>query len=167
MPEPENLQVLMALYPTEDGAQSTLDTIKKLQRQDILDLIDAATLVKTADGKVKVDQVHLPHAKSGGIKGAVIGGVIGIIFPPSILAGALVGAGLGAGTGAIRHKVKLPDELMAAGNELEPGTSALIAVMQDKVVDTFVKGLEGYTKLAQSTLDADAAAALSAEVEAG
>ena len=164
MSDTENLQVLLAVYPTTDGARNTLKTIKELHREDVLDLVDAATLVKNADGKVDVDQVHLPHARSAGIKGAVIGGVIGVIFPPSILVGALAGGVAGAAGGAVGHKVKLPDELSEAAAELDPGTSALIAVMQDKVVDTFVKGIEGYTKLAQTTLDADAVAALNAEV---
>jgi len=161
----QNLQVLMAVYPTEEGAKETLKTIKKLQREDVLDLVDAATLVKTADGKVTADEVHMPHAKSAGIKGAVIGGVIGLIFPPSILVGALAGLGAGAATGAVAHKAKLPDDLKQAAEELDPGSSALIAVMQDKVVDRFVQGVEGYSRLFQTTLDADAVAALSAEVE--
>jgi uncharacterized membrane protein len=164
MSDTQNLQVLIAVYPTVDGAKNTLKTIKELQSQDVLDLVDAATLVKDADGKVTADEVHLPHPKSAGIKGAVIGGVIGVIFPPSILAGVLVGAGLGAGAGAVGHKAKLSPDLTEAANELAPGTSALMAVMQDRVVQQFLEGVQGYTKLAQSTLDADAVAALSAEV---
>jgi uncharacterized membrane protein len=43
MTDTENLQVLIAVYPTVDGAKSTLKTIKELQSQDVLELIDAAT----------------------------------------------------------------------------------------------------------------------------
>lgn len=165
MADTQNLQVLVAVYPTVDGAKNTLKTIKELQSQDVLELVDAATLVKDSEGKVTADQVHLPHAKTAGIKGAVIGGVIGLIFPPSILASALVGAGVGAAGGAVAHRVKLPSDLAETANQLEPGTSALVAVMQDKVVDKFLQGVQGYSKLAQSALDADAVAAISAEVE--
>ena len=54
----------------------------------------------------------------------------------------------------------MADAAKQTAKDLEPGTSAIIAVIEDKWVDDVVKGLEGYSKLLDEGLDADAVAAL-------
>jgi len=91
----DNYEVIAAIYPTEDGAKNTLDQLQQMKKDDIIHIIDAATMRKEADGKVHTYQADIPHAKSAAIKGGVIGAVVGIIFPPAILAATALGAAAG------------------------------------------------------------------------
>ena len=158
-------EVIAAIYPTEDGAKSTLDQLQQMKKDDIIHIIDAATMRKEADGKVHTYQADIPHAKSAAVKGGVIGAVVGIIFPPAILAATALGAAAGAVGGKTMNVALKADGIKQTANELEPGTSAIIAVIEDRWVDKVVEGLEGYSKLLQEGLDADAVAAL--EVQNG
>ena len=153
-------EVIAAIYPTEDGAKSTLDQLQQMKKDDIIHIIDAATMRKEADGKVHTYQADIPHAKSAAVKGGVIGAVVGIIFPPAILAATALGAAAGAVGGKTMNVALKADGIKQTANELEPGTSAIIAVIEDRWVDKVVQGLEGYSKLLKEGLDADAVAAL-------
>ena len=93
------LQVFIAAYGSEDGANAALKDFRAMDREGSIELIDAAVAVHTADGKVKIEETADPSGKTWGKRGAIAGGVVGLIFPPSIIAGALVGAP-GAASGA-------------------------------------------------------------------
>ena len=72
---------------------------------------------------------------------------------------------LGRADGAVPDRTTVfdDDDLKAVGESLEPGSSALIAIAEDKVVENLAKGLEGYDRLSRHILSADAAAVLLAE----
>lgn len=156
----QDYEIISAIYPTEDGAKNTFDQLQKMKKDDIIHIVDAATMRKGADGKVHTYQVDIPHAKSAAVKGGVIGAVVGIIFPPTILAATALGAIAGAVGGKAANVVMKDDGVKQTAKDLEPGTSAIIAVIEDKWVDDIVKGLEGYSELLKEGLDADAVAAL-------
>ena len=156
----QEYQVIAAIYPTEEGAKNTFDQLLQMKKTHIIHIVDAATMRKEADGQVHTYQVDIPHAKSAAIKGGVIGAVVGIIFPPAILAATALGAIAGGIGGKTMNVVLKADGIKQAAKDLEPGTSAIIAVIEDKWVDTVVNGLEGYSKLLKEGLDADAVAAL-------
>src|SRR4051794_26490415 len=95
----ENAEIFVAVYGTEGEAQSTLATIKQLQDQGTLDIIDAATIERDKEGKIKVHHRESTTRK-GATRGVVAGAVIGALFPPSILASAI---GFGAIGSVIGH----------------------------------------------------------------
>jgi len=160
----ENYEVLFAAYPTENGAAEALDALEELQKTKAIDILDAAVLVKDADGNVTVKQRSLPSVKKGLGIGALIGGVIGLVFPPALLASAAVGAGVGAGAAKlVKSAIEDPD-LRAAAESLDPGTSAAIAVVDNRWVAQIQEVIAGYEKLAEHALDADAAGVLGALV---
>lgn len=156
----QDFRVIAAIYPTEDGAKKMLDQLLQMKKDDIIHIVDAATMRKDADGKVHTYQAEIPHAKGAAIKGGVIGAIVGIIFPPAILAATALGAAAGAVSGKALNISLKADGIKQTATELEPGTSAIVAVIEDKWVDTLVEGLEGYSKLLSEALDADAAADL-------
>lgn len=160
----QDYELIAAIYPTEDGAKNTFDQLQQMQKDDIIHIVDAATMRKEADGKVHTYQADIPHAKSAAIKGGVIGAVVGVIFPPTILAATALGAVAGGIGGKTMNVALKADGIKQTANDLEPGTSAIIAVIEDKWVDKVVKGLEGYSKLLREGLDADAAAALDIQI---
>jgi uncharacterized membrane protein len=97
------------------------------------------------------------------MRGAAVGGLLGLIFPPSLIVSAGVGAGAGAIFGKLRDKGIEDKDLKAIGESLEPDSSAVIAVAEDRVVEQLQAGIEGYRRLARHALSADAAFALTAE----
>ena len=48
---------------------------------------------------------------------------------------------------------------------MPPGSSAIIAVAEDRVLERLERGIEGYRRISRHALSADASAQLIAEVE--
>lgn len=159
------VEIFIASYNGENGAAAALKDFESAERAGAIDLIDAAVIVHTADDKVKYDETADPSGKKWAKRGAIAGGLVGLIFPPSIIAGAVVGGGAGGIWGKIRDKGFKDEDLKEIGESLPPGTSAIIAIAEDRVVEQLERGLAGYQKIARHAVSADAAAALVAEVD--
>lgn len=153
----ESYRIMMATFPTEDGASGAMESLKDMAKDGTIDIVDAAVLTREADGDVKVKQESLPSVKKWAGRGAIIGGVIGLIFPPSLIGGAMLGAGLGAGSAKLGKEALKSDDLWEAAKDLEPGTSAFVAVVEDEWVRQIQKAAQGYSRLAEEALDADSA----------
>ena len=160
----ENAEIFVAVYGTEGEAQSTLDTIKQLEDQGTLDIIDAATIERDNEGKVKVHHRE-STTKKGAARGAVAGAVLGVIFPPSILASAVGLGALGAVIGHFRDKPFDNKDLKELGDEIQPGQAAVIAVVQDRSVEQFANAISGYDKLFRKALDAQTAGEIAVVVD--
>jgi uncharacterized membrane protein len=160
------VQVFIAAYGSEEGADAALQDFRAMGREGSIDLIDAAVAVHTADDKVKIKETADPSGKTWGKRGAIAGGLVGLIFPPSIVAGAVVGGAGGGIWGKLRDKGFKDEDLKAIGESLPPGSSAIIAVAEDHVIERLQRGLEGYDRIAQHALSADAAAQIVAEADA-
>jgi uncharacterized membrane protein len=161
------IEIFVAAYGTEPEAAAALKDFRAAQREGAIKLIDAAVIVHTAEGKVKFIETADPSAKKWAARGAIAGGVVGLIFPPSIIVTAAVGGGAGALWGKIRDKGFKDEDLRAIGDSLPPGSSAIIAVAEDRVVEQLERGLSGYQKIAKHAVSAEAAAAIVAEVGDG
>ena len=159
------VEVFGATYDTEGGAADAAKAFKAAQRDGAIDLIDAAVVVHTAEDKVTIDETADPSGKKWAKRGAIAGGVVGLIFPPTIILSAAAGAGAGGVWGKIRDKGFKDDDLKEIGNSLPPGTSAIIAVAEDRMVEQLERSLAGYEKIAKHVVSAEAAAAIVAEVE--
>jgi uncharacterized membrane protein len=93
--------------------------------------------------------------------------VVGLIFPPSIIASAIVAGGAGAIWGKIRDKGFKDEDLKQIGESLPPGSSAIIAIAEDRMVEQLESALAGYDRIARHAVSAEAAALIVAEVEDG
>ena len=158
------VQVFVAAFDNETQAASALADFRGMDREGSIELIDAVVVVKAADGKVHYEETADPSGKKWAKRGAVAGGLVGLIFPPSIIAGAVLGGAGGGVWGKVRDKGFKDSDLKAVGDSMEPGTSAIIAIAQDQVVERLVRGLEGYQKIARHAVSAEAAAAIEGEL---
>lgn len=153
------MEVYVAVYEKVDQAKGVLADLQKMHKDGIIELIDAAVLEKNAEGKVSVLETAEFTPKKGVVTGSIAGILVGLLFPPAVLASGVLGAGVGALVGKLTDRGLFDNtELQELANELEPGNSAIMAVMDDKWVEQFEKVLKGYTKLANHGLDATAAA---------
>jgi uncharacterized membrane protein len=160
------VEVFVAAFGNEAQAGVALKDFRAMDREGSIDLIDAAVVVHGTDGKVHFEETADPSGKKLAKRGAIAGGLIGLIFPPSIIAGAVIGGAGGGVWGKIRDKGFKDEDLKAVGESLDPGTSAIIAIAEDRVVERLATGLEGYDRIARHALSAEAAATIVAEVEA-
>src|SRR5262249_6100483 len=128
----------MTVFDGEPTAQQALDALKPLQARGDVKIKDAAVLVKTVDGKTSVretDDVSAgPRAALAAVAAGAVAGPIGV----AAVAGALVGTGIGAGTAAVIDRGFPNDDLKQLVDDLDPGTSALLVMVED----TFVENLE-------------------------
>jgi uncharacterized membrane protein len=159
------VELFIAAYGDEQGAAAALKDFQAAHRAGAIDLIDGVVIVHTADDKVHFEETADPSGKTWAKRGAIAGGIAGIIFPPSIIASAVVGAGAGGVWGKVRDKGFKDEDLKDIGTSLPPGTSAIIAIAEDRVIEQLARGLEGYEKIARHLVSADAAAAIAAETE--
>jgi uncharacterized membrane protein len=161
----KSVEVFVAAFGNETQAGEALKDFRAMDREGSIDLIDAVVVVHGADGKVRFQETADPSGKKWAKRGAIAGGLVGLIFPPSIIVSAAVGGAGGGVWGKIRDKGFKDEDIKAIGESLEPGTSAIIAIAEDKVVERLEKGLEGYSKIAHHALSAEAAAQIEAEVD--
>lgn len=161
-----DVQVFVAAFDNQDQAGEALKDFRAMDREGSIDLIDAAVIVRRPDGKVSFEETADPSGKKWAKRGAVAGGLVGLIFPPSLLVSAAVGAAGGGIWGKIRDKGFKDSDLEAAGQSLAPGSSAIIAVAEDRVIERLQKGLQGYRNITRHTLSAEAAATIEAEAAA-
>jgi uncharacterized membrane protein len=159
------VELFVASYGSEPEAGEALKAFQSAHRDGAIDLIDAAVIVHTADGKVKFEETADPSGKKWAKRGAIAGGIVGLIFPPSIIASAVVAGGAGGIWGKVRDKGFKDADLKEIGESLPPGSSAIIVIAEDRMVAQLERGLEGYNKIAKHIVSADAAAAIIAEVD--
>src|SRR5436190_20899448 len=90
--------LIVLAFDTEVGAANMLAEAGRLQKMQLLAIDDAATVVRHADGKVKVKQAN-SLVGAGAFGGAFWGMLIGLLFFAPWL-----GLAVGAITGALAGK---------------------------------------------------------------
>jgi uncharacterized membrane protein len=159
------LEIFVAAFGSEDEAGAALKDFKAMDREGSIELIDAAVIVHRADGKVHFEETADPSGKKWAKRGAIAGGVVGLLFPPSIIAAAAVGGAGGGVWGKVRDKGIPDEELKRIGESIPEGSSAIIAVAEDRMLERLERGIEGYTKISRHALSAEASAQLIAEFD--
>jgi uncharacterized membrane protein len=124
-------------YESEVKAEEVRLALLKMQKEYLIDLIDAVVVVRGADGRVRLRQMYNMTA-AGAVSGGFWGALIGLIFLNPLF-GMAVGAGAGAISGALTD-VGIDDNFMTElGATLKPGTAALCVLIRqmtpDKVID--------------------------------
>jgi uncharacterized membrane protein len=157
------IQLFIASYDNEFGATQSLKDFQAMEREGSIDLSDAAVIVHTAEGEVNFEETADPSGKKWAKRGAIAGGLVGLIFPPSIIVGAAVGGGAGGIWGKVRDKGFKDEDLKEIGESMEPGSSAIIAIAEDQVLDQLERGIAGYDRIARHAVSAEAVLAITAQ----
>src|SRR3954467_12345942 len=91
---PEMSDLVFISFPTEEKAEEVRQKVLDLQKEYLIELEDAVVVVKTPDGKIKLNQLMNTTA-AGALAGALWGTVVGTLFFMPI-----VGTALGAASDA-------------------------------------------------------------------
>ncbi len=129
--------LIVLAFDNEQGAIQVRDELISLQKQQLIELEDAAVVIRPMEGKPKVKQVS-SLAGAGALGGAFWGLLIGLLFFAPWL-GLAIGAVTGAVAGGLTD-VGVDDKFIKeVGNTIEPGNSALFLLVRkvtpDKVLD--------------------------------
>jgi uncharacterized membrane protein len=136
------IELLVVAFDAPRKAAEALGTLQKLRRDGLLDILNAATLVKDEAGKISLKENEDVSAPSGALFGAITGGLIGLIAGPI---GAVVGAVAGAAAGGVAaHWLDMgfsDDSLQALQQALRPGSSALVVLVEQVWVEKVLTDL--------------------------
>ena len=125
-----------------ETANQALQALTDLIKQDALEILNAAVLVKDQDGTTSLlDTEDIEH-KRGTLFGAIAGGLVGLLGGP---AGVVIGASAGAAAGHVAAKhidLGFPDEYLEKLQEsLQPGSSALVVLVDQEWVEKVAETL--------------------------
>ena len=153
-------------FQDDGGAAEMGNAVKRLQKEQLITISDAAILVRKQDGKVKVKQAN-NLVGAGALGGAFWGMLIGLLFFAPWL-----GLAIGAVTGAISGKLTdygIDDEFIKeVGEAVEPGGSALFLLVEEWTEDKVLDELASFdTKVLQTSLSKEDEEKLKAAFGAG
>lgn len=131
-------------------ADKVLLEVQELEKEHLVDLADAAVVVRDEKGKVKIKQTHDLTAATasggfwwGGFWGLLIGW---LVLNP--LLGWVAGAGIGAAFGWLEGRsidLGINDQFMKElGETLKPGSSAIFVLIREATVDRVIDDLKAY-----------------------
>ncbi|MEN9217331.1 MAG: DUF1269 domain-containing protein [Gloeomargarita sp. HHBFW_bins_162] len=152
-------ELIAIAYDDMYKAEEVRLALIKLQKEHLIELEDAAVVVKDKEGKVQLKQaVNLTGmgAVSGGFWGMLIGT---LFFMP--LAGLAIGAATGAISGALTDIGVDDDFMRELGETMCPGTSALFILVRKFTPDKVLEEIAPYGgKVLRTSLTKDKEAEL-------
>ena len=131
-------------FPTADGADQMLGTLQSLQKQQLIQIHDAARVVWPQGAKSPKTKQLMNLAGAGALDGAFWGMLFGLIFFVPFF-GLAIGAAMGALAGKFSDYGIDDNFIKQMRDKVTEGTSALFLLtsgaVMDKVVDA-VKGMD-------------------------
>jgi len=128
------VQLIVAAFQNEGDAKEALKALKQAKKEGLIKIDSAAILRKDEKGKIHIKETH----DMGGGKGAALGGVggaaVGLIAGAALAAPLAVGALIGGLVAKLRDSGFSDERLETLGESLQPGTSAIIAVVEHEWV---------------------------------
>ncbi|MFE1546617.1 DUF1269 domain-containing protein [Streptomyces sp. NPDC058718] len=147
-------------FDAPEGAGAVEDTLLQLQKQELIKVIDAATVSWPEEAsKPRTKQLN-NLTGAGALSGTFWGMLFGLLFFMPLL-GAAVGAAAGA-LGGKMADVGIDDDFIdSVKSKVTPGSSALFLLSADAVVDRVKNAFpNGHAELIQSNLDSEKEAKL-------
>ena len=120
-------ELIVLAFDNEEGALQVRDKLLEIQKRRMLQLADAAVVVRKEDGKVKVKQLR-NLVGSGAFGGAFWGLLVGLLFAIPGL-GLAAGAAVGAIIGSLTDYGVDDKFIKEVGSTVQPGHSALFLLV--------------------------------------
>ena len=121
-------------FSTPSGADEALETLQKLQAQQLIQVLDAAVVSWEPGHKKPKTRELRSTTGAGALGGAFWGMLFGLIFFIPLL-GLAVGAAAGALFGSLNDAGISKEFIENVRQKVTPGTSALFLLSSDAVLD--------------------------------
>jgi uncharacterized membrane protein len=129
-------------FKDEFTADAVILELRKLQKEHLIDLEDAAIVIRNKDGKVKIKQTQELTAE-GALSGGFWGLLFGFIFFNPLL-GWAVGAIAGGISGALTDLGIDDNFIREVGSTIEPSTSAIFVLVRSATPDKVLEDLSRF-----------------------
>jgi uncharacterized membrane protein len=157
------VQVIVAAFQDENGAEAALKELQAAKKARYIQIENAAVIRRDANNKVHIKDTRDMGGGKGAVIGGIVGGVIGVLFPPSILVSGAIGAAAGGLIAKFSDGGFPEGRLKEIGEALQPGTSAIVAVIDHVWVAEAEAELQAAgAKVFMDTVKADIAEQLAA-----
>jgi uncharacterized membrane protein len=157
--------LIVAQFPNLEDAEAAYEQLQELERTTSIRIDGVVVASCDQEGKIHLGKVT-EHSTKTGLKWGLVGGVaLGIIFPPSILASATTFGVIGAAMGKIRNVLHRSDVAGELAGALQPGTSGIIAVVEDTAVVEIRAALDKADAIVTKAIDKQMAAEIQREAD--
>jgi uncharacterized membrane protein len=137
-------ELLVVSFPGEGKADEVLTALRALESEAAVDLESSAVIVRRENDNVSIRESKDYDAKQGALAGAAGGLLLGALFGRGAIKGALIGAGVGAVTGEFIDMGLDDDFLKGVGDQLSPGHSAIVALVDFTHLDRAMEELDRF-----------------------
>lgn len=128
------IQIMIAAFRGEQDAAEALKLLKRARSAHQIEIQNAAVLRRDARNRLRIQEVRDWGGGKGAVMGGTVGAVLGVLAGPGVLMAGAAGALIGGLAAKLRDSGFANDRLSMLGESLQPGTSALVAVIEHKWV---------------------------------
>jgi len=128
------IQIVVAVVHAEKDADMVLDDLDRIQAEKLYGIRDAAVVRRDKGGELHVWERKDWDSARGGVAGLLVGASVGLIAGPGAVLVGAAGAGIGALAAKLRDSGFDDARLKELGESLAPGSSALVAVLEEEHV---------------------------------
>ncbi len=134
--------ILVFSFADTHTADEVVNELKASQKLGGYKVVAEAVVIREADGSV---HIHEPgEGGKGATIGAVVGGAIGLLGGPlGVLWLAAAGGALGGVAGHFAGRSIPADDLNKIGEQLQPNSSAFLALVEDTDAEAVVNSMSG------------------------
>jgi uncharacterized membrane protein len=150
----DNLVLVVGSYADAEAATDDFNAMKAGEDAGEYKVVGAVVMNRDASGKVDVREHGDKHTAGGAILGGTAGLVVGLFAPP-LLAATAIGAGIGALLGHLRKRHEEKKLGVDLEEYLPPGSSAVVAVVDDEYADKVENALAKSDKRINKAIDSD------------
>jgi uncharacterized membrane protein len=148
------------MFDAPRGAQQVEEKLLALQKQELITVLDAATVSWPAEARKPKTKQLTDLVGAGALSGSFWGLLFGLIFLMPLL-GAAVGAAAGALGGRLSDVGIDDDFIDSVKSQVTRGTSALFLLTREEVLDRVKEALPSeHAELIRSNLDREQEARL-------
>lgn len=136
------VQVVIAAFKEEEAADEVLRALKAAKKEHLIGIQNAAVLRRDQKSKLHVKELKDWGGGRGAAFGGALGAVVGVLAGPGALAVGAAGALIGGLAAKLRDSGFSNRRLEAIGDALQPGTSAIVAVVEHTWVAELEREME-------------------------